>query len=358
MGLVNKDQKTEFPVGPVDETPHSQCRRTYSTPRWGSQVPHTTTQPRSPSWTGHSEDTGLLKQETEARRRKTALKTSHQRTRPTAKRATDPRRQPDPHPPFTEPQTLPTWARGAVQNQDGTWPWTGYHLPHQRQESLQPVPLLRSLPRSTPFPDPAPGQDTQHPVLPAHSPHLTPGRAALSPPRPFPTLGRAALTTAVTSGLPTPQGAPLPLMQVRLGVHSPPDTGGGWVGVAPTRPQPQGRHGHRGGPGCRTSGESAPTPPSREPAAWPHLAARTQLRPQSSRAPRGQQPHPQGGHGWPAGPCQQGLSPTCHSEMILLTRTWTSAGSGNTLRPPGGASGGTVVLTSQPRPQAKVDQCR
>lgn len=157
MGLVNKDQKREFPVGPVDETPHSQCRRTYSTPRWGSQVPHTTTQPRSPSWTGHSEDTGLLKQETEARRRKTALKTSHQRTRPTAKRATDPRRQPDPHPPFTEPQTLPTWARGAVQNQDGTWPWTGYHLPHQRQESLQPVPLLRSLPRSTPFPDPGQG---------------------------------------------------------------------------------------------------------------------------------------------------------------------------------------------------------
>lgn len=45
-------------------------------------------------------------------------------------------------------------------------------------------------------------------------------------------------------------------------------------------------------------------------------------------------------------------------EMILLTRTWTSAGSGNTLKPPGGASGGTVVLTSQPRPQAKVDQCR
>ena len=336
-GLVNKDEKREFPVGPVDETPHSQCRGTYSTPCWGSQVPHTTTQPQSPSWTGHSEDTGLLKQETEARRRKTALKTSHQRTRPTAKRATDPRRQPNPHPPFTEPQTLPTWARGAVQNQDGTWPWTGYHLPHQRQESLQPVPLPRSLPGSTPFPDPPPGQDTQHPVLPAHSP---PSAGLLRP-----------LLSPRAS--PPRRARPYPGCRF-VWVSTVPQT----PGAAPTRPQPQGRHGHRGGPGCQTSGESAPTPPSTEPAARPHLAARTQLRPQSSRAPRGQQPRPRGGHGWPAGPRRQGMSPTCRSEMLLLTRTWTSAGSGDTLRPPGGASGGTVVLTSQPHPQAKVDQCK
>lgn len=206
-------------------------------PRWGSQVPHTTTQSWSPSWTGHREDTGLLKKKRQAIGRKTALKASHQQTRPQP-RARDPRRQPDPHPPFTEPQT--TRGRGALQNQDGTWPWAGYHPANLRQESLQSVPLPRSLPGSAPFPDAPPGQDAQHPVAPP----------------------------------PPPQGRPLPLMQVPPGVRSPPGTA--WP---PPTPSP------RAGTAPRRSwlpdsGESAPPRPAQRRARCPpRLAARTQLRP-------------------------------------------------------------------------------
>lgn len=208
-------------------------------PRWGSQVPHTTTQPRSPSWTGHSEDTGLLKKKRQrGYRKKNSFKGKPPADTPTAKRARGPRRQPDPHPPFTEPQT--TRGRAALQNQDGTWPWAGYHPANLRQESLQSVPLPRSLPGSAPFPDAPPGQDAQHPDAPP-------------PPR---------------------RAGPYPLCRF-VWVSAPRQAPRG-----PRLPPAPGQARHCGGPGCQTEeNQRRPAPPRGEPAARPRLAARTQPRP-------------------------------------------------------------------------------
>lgn len=285
-------------------------------PRWGSRVPHTTTQPRSPSWTGHSEDTGLLKKKRQrGYREKRSFKGKPPADTPTAKRARGPRRQPDPHPPFTEPQT--TWGRAALQNQDGTW--AGYHPANLRQESLQSVPLPRSLPGSAPFPDAPPGQDAQHPDAPP-------------PPR---------------------RAGPYPLCRF-VWVSAPPQAPRG-----PRLPPAPGQARHCGGPGCQT-GESAPPRPAPRRARCPAT-----LGSQDPAEAPGAHGHLVGsGHAHGEGTGGQ-LGPTDRDCLLHAARRCSCPPAPGLQRDRGtpsgrreGRPGGLVVLTSQPRPQAKADQCR
>lgn len=138
-------------------------------------------------------------------------------------------------------------------------------------------------------------------------------------------------------------------MQVRLGVPLPAQAPRG-----PATPSP------RAGPAAgvlaarQRRGESAPP---RRPA---EAAAGHAQQPGPRRGPRSSGHLVGSGHATGrarvAGPHRQGLSLHAAGDAPALPHLDFSAGS--TLRPQERASGGLVVLTSQPRPQAKADQCR
>ena len=171
-GLVNKDWNRECSAGQVHETAHSQCSVTDVAPRWHLRS-HNQALESQPD--GHSEDTAPPKRE--SLRGKTAFQRSRQRTCPKAKRGpTDPRRQPDLTHPSLSPRPSPPEAEGLFRTKTGPGPRQG--APRQRHESLRSMPLPRSLPGSTLFPDPPPGQDAQHPILPPAPPSSLPSPGA------------------------------------------------------------------------------------------------------------------------------------------------------------------------------------
>ena len=195
------------------------------------------------------------------------------------------------------------------------------------------MPLPRSLPGSTPFPDPPPDRTHSTPSSP---------RTPL-PPGPRPGQGCSDHRCHLRPRHPA-RHSPRPLCRFV------------WVSALPRAPgvAPGQAHGHRGGPGCRTSGESA-QPANRRAQCPAALSSQDPAEAPELTGTSWAAATPTGRTQVAAGPRRQGLSPTCRSEMPLPTHTWTSVGPGDTLRPQGRASGGlwSGLASHVPRPRSR-----